>query len=108
MILQPQTNDNEKVTKIIYSKLESTVDSHHDIILSQIDLPYIGGKLIDNDNNLKAPRVENTRHKIKWSDTGIIEYETLIAPALISLQENWFDPSSSSSTSVLMSATNEF
>ena len=48
----------------------------------------------------------NTKHRILWSDTGIQSYRDLLGPTLLSLSENWSDPQSSVSFSVLLQSNN--
>ena len=75
--------------------------------MAHVEFQYIGEKKITDNENIEAPRINNDRHKISWSETGSLEYQSLVSPALSSLRENWLDPSSSSSISILISTTNK-
>ena len=55
----------------------------------------------------KAPEVLNTTHRIVWSDSGIESYRDLINPTLLSLRDNWKNPQSSVSFSLLLQCMNE-
>ena len=61
----------------------------------------------NQDTLPKAPKIPNTRQKVIWSEDGINDYENLISPVLSSLRGSWLDPSSSSSTSILLQSTYE-
>ena len=94
-------------TEVKCSKVDPIIDSHHDIIFSHITLPFIGLENHNSNEHLEAPRIENDRTKILWSEDGILEYQMLVSPVLSSLRENWSDVSSPSSLSVLLQTTNE-
>ena len=97
-------NVSENLDKII-CKLDSPfVNSQHDVILSCCSLPSSPIPPPDKDL-VKAPRVANDRTKILWSDEGIENYEALVGTTLASLREQWGDPNSRSSISILLSST---
>ena len=97
-------NVSECLDRII-CKLESPfVNSQHDVILSHCSLPSSPIPPPDTDL-VEAPRVTNERIKIVWSDEGIEDYEDLVGTSLASLREQWGDPNSRTSFSILLSST---
>ena len=80
--------------------------SHHDAIVSTFSLPR-SCPAIPVINPL-APRIPNTRVKIKWSDSGIKKYQTSLGDNLSRMRENWLCSSSPASFSVLLQSTNAF
>ena len=96
---------SEEIKTILCSKSDSRVDSKHDIIVSAISVPFIGEvseKLLD-----KPPTIPNTKHRILWSDEGIMNYRNILSQSLLNIQHNWQNPSSPVSFSVLLELTNE-
>ena len=89
----------------IICKLESPlVNSQHDVILSTCSLPT--SPIPPNDDDLViAPRIANDRIKIVWSEDGIDDYESLVGSSLSEMREQWGNPNSISSISVLLSST---
>ena len=99
------TPEPESITSVICKFENYLVDSHHDIILSTIDLPVVDVKN-DEDNLIKAPRIQNTRVKILWNDENIPAYQAEVSDKLSSLRVNWTNPSSRTSLSILLDLTN--
>ena len=100
-----RTKISENIICIICSKTDDRVDSKHDIIVSQFSLPFIGKP--SQDPVETPPQIPNTKHKIVWSDEGILDYRDLISDTLLNIQENWKNPPSSISFSMLLQCTNE-
>ena len=98
--------NQEQTVKVLCSKSDSRVDSKHDIILSSFILPSQPTQK-NHDVNIKAPEITNTKHRIKWSESGIEAYREVISPTLNKLQEDWLNPPSPISFSVVLQATNE-
>ena len=48
----------------------------------------------------------NKRLKVFWSDSGIEEYQNIVVPHLLRLQDLWLSSSSRTSSSLLLEATN--
>ena len=95
---------HEDLVKII-CKLESPIiNSQHDAILSSFSLPCVSVTPPDEDL-VVAPRISNERVKIDWSEDGIEKFEHLVGNTLADLREQWGDPSSSSSISILLAST---
>ena len=95
----------EKVEKIFCQKNFPEVDSHHDIIMSSVSIPVVSTKPV-NENLVTAPRIENTRQKIVWSEDKIGEYQARVAPKLAKIRNDWFIPNSDTSVSILLDLTN--
>ena len=96
---------SEKVKTILCSKTDSRVDSKHDIIVTELTLPFTDlppAKPIES-----PPSIANTKHRILWSEEGILKYRELLSNTLLSLQDNWKNPPSPVSFSVLLQCTNE-
>ena len=84
----------------IYCKLEEpAIESHHDMIVSVFHLPAAPVSEASPDN-IVAPKVENLRTKVIWSDDGIEKYQNIVVPELQRIQDLWFSPASSSRTSL--------
>ena len=81
------------------------IDSHHDLLVSSCTI-LADLKTVDKSKNITAPRVENNRHKIIWSEEGIARFENIISNILPSLRSRWQSPNSQSAASVLLQSTN--
>ena len=82
------------------------LDSHHDLLVSTCSLPAHQPPEKDKSRNITAPKIRNNRQKVTWLENGIPKYKELIEPFLPEIQRRWLDPSSPSSFSVLIQATN--
>ena len=98
--------NSERVEKILCSQERHDIDSHHDMILSTITMPFEGVPEPE-DSLLSAPRVPNTRQRIIWSDENISAYQDLVSPLLKQLRSNWSNPNSPASFSLLLQLTND-
>ena len=96
---------SEKIKIILCSKTDSRVDSKHDIIVSEFKLPFLGIK--PSPEVVKPPSISNTKHRIKWSEDGILDYRSLLFNRLQDIQNNWKNPTTPVSFSVLLQCTNE-
>ena len=96
-----------ETVKTIHCKLETpAVDSHHDIIISAFHLS-INEIAAEASENVVAPKVENNRTKIVWSDPGIVDYQNIVTPELIRIQHLWSSSDTSkTSLSILCESTN--
>ena len=90
---------NETLEKIICQNDNPMIDSHHDLIVSSIDLPT------DLKTNNTAPRIENKRLKILWSEQNLLQYRTVLGDNLPDLFDRWGDSPTTSSMSILLSST---
>ena len=96
---------SENIENIICSKEDPRVDSKHDIVVSKLTLPFIGFPKLPTIE--QPPSIPNTKHKIIWSEEGILAYRELLETTLTNLQNNWKNPDSPVSFSVLLQCTNE-
>ena len=97
---------SESLLCILCSKEDHrTSNSHHDAIITGIHLNFMESLPKITESN-DAPTIENTRHKIIWSEENLENYSDLITPVLIDLQETWLDSNSPSSMSILLQQTN--
>ena len=81
------------------------VDSHHDLLVSRMVLPKMEVSVLPPPH--QAPRIPNERVKIIWSEDGIAAYQNLLQTHLDDLAQRWSNESSTSSISILLTATNE-
>ena len=93
------------IKDILCSKSDHRVDSKHDIIVSKFQLPSIPISPQTPPN--EPPEVTNTKHRIIWSEEGVSKYRDLLSDTLLSMQNNWKNPPSPISFSVLLQCTNE-
>ena len=95
----------ETIIEILCQAQNPLIDSHHDIIISSVNLPILP---IEASVDLpEAPRVENTRKKIIWSEASLPAYKSALAETLPALRERWSDSSSKSSISILLKTTSD-
>ena len=90
----------EKVLRIICKLDNPAIDSHHDMIISTFELPSLTSSVPPKDN-IEAPKVENNRRKVIWSDEGVENYQNIVVPELERIQDLWFSSNSSSSKTLL-------
>lgn len=95
----------ESLVKIICKLSNPLVESHHDILFSSWSLPVILPP-DDNDENVVAPKVENSRHRVVWTESGIEAYQELVVPHLQRLQDLWLSsPPTYTCIALLLNAT---
>ena len=100
----------ELLIELVCKLTNPLVDSHHDILISSWStqeeiLPCI------ESNQLIAPKISKSRHKICWTDSGVEAYQNMILPHLKRLQDSWLhpethDPLSINCNSMLLDSTN--
>ena len=97
----------EKIKKIHCKIYDPTIDSHHDLIVSECNLPTTETKE-PTSMNISAPKLENNRTKIFWTDEGVEQYQHLVAPELLHIRQLWLSGAEDSKTSLslLLEATN--
>ena len=95
----------ESLTKFICGKTNPLVDSTHDILVSTLVLPAQPTQTVATDN-ITAPKVNHIKHKIVWSEEGIVEYQNLLSKTLPSLQSDYIDIEEPEMASVLFQVTN--
>ena len=89
---------HEQVTEVLLDIIckhqDPLIQSHHDLIISSVSLPRSTKIADDNHKLVRAPRVDNTRVKIFWTDEGIENYKEAVADNLTRLRNTWCQPSS--------------
>ena len=99
--------ENEVLDSIICKHDDYHVDSHHDLLLSS----WTAREAVDKQESnhiILAPRLTNLRHRILWSDEGILKYQSMVLPHLLRLQKLWLTPSPTRSClSLFLQSTNE-
>ena len=116
-LLYPKSSQHpENLISILCRNKEPLIYSHHDLLVSEFSLASHPQQALKCSVRLKscnprqnnvAPKVENTRTKVVWSDIGAQEYQTLVQPQLQAIQELWLNPASKSCMSLLLQATND-
>ena len=76
-ILESSLSSTESVKEILCSKAESNTDSHHDIIVSMLSISIPSSNEDILAKPTEAPRIENNRTKIIWSEEGIVQFVQL-------------------------------
>ena len=90
----------------IHCKLsEPLINSHHDMLVSSWSVPHMSFQDTSEDN-IVAPKVDNKRLKVLWSDAGIEEYQSIVAPHLSRLQNLWLTSPTRTQISLVLEATN--
>ena len=93
----------EILSEQVCKNVHPLVSSHHDLLISKLFLPTVTTP--PTEVIPLAPKIQNTRTKIQWSQAGIAEYEAVIGPCLDNLAARWCDTNSSVSMAVLLSST---
>ena len=96
---------NEELVDLLCRQENPLIDSHHDVLVSSCSIPSKPDP-VDISENVVAPRIENNRHKIVWSQEGISKYEEITSLLLPGIRTRWLESSSETSMSVLLQATN--
>ena len=94
----------ESIAEIICRNESPDLESHHDIIVSKVSLPFSELKT-DLQTLLEAPKIEHARQKIMWSEEGIARYEEVLSTKLSEIRLKWLNPTSRSSLAVLLATT---
>ena len=100
-------NITESVLSIMCVKEQPELLSHHDVILSSLTIPTTNHSLAPSPDLVTAPRYNHTRYKVKWSEQGQAKYASMVGPYLKEIRDNWLNPNSQASMSVLLSLTNK-
>ena len=106
ILLHSSESASETVTSILCIKEYPAMLSHHDIILSSFTVPTCKSEEVFSSNLVTAPRLDHPRYKILWTPEGSQEYSELVSSHLRRLRENWLQPSSKASMSILLQLTN--
>ena len=94
----------ETLSTILCKLSNPLIQSHHDIIVSELLLPLVD--LAEPEPVLQAPKVPNDRVRIIWEDENIDHYQNLISSNLSAIRNRWKSSQSPSSISILLSSTN--
>ena len=78
-----QSAVREILEEQICKKEHPLVNSHHDLLVSKAFLPKISTPTPTMAVPI-APKITNQRVKIKWSESGISDYQTIIGPCCLS------------------------
>ena len=100
----PPTHATETLLNVLCGKTNYLVDSSHDVLVSLTIVPAQPSK-IPNMEKIKAPRIEHSKHKVVWSDEGILEYQNLLAQVLPQIASNYVDSPEAGSSSVFFQTT---
>ena len=95
----------EKLTSITCGLDNPLISSHHDLITSSF--PSMLVPTTKAPQAATAPRVPNTRVRVRWDESGIEPYQYLLSSTLPHLQETLTSPSSPALTSILIDSTNQ-
>ena len=95
----------EKISQIYCSKDDSRVDSKYDAIHTIFNLPVVSKS--SQENFSSNHEVLNTKHRIHWNENFVPDYQELITTRLLQIQEDWSNPSSPISFSLLLALTND-
>ena len=99
-------NNKEKLIKILCKKSNHLVDSSHDVLVSAVSFPRISVPSTPMEENITANRVTPTKHRISWSEEGIISYQELLLHALPPLQDDLPGDLNPGTASVIFQLTN--
>ena len=110
-LLYPCSSSKPEELRHIYCRNEEPLlNSRHDLLVSMFSIRVLtqcSSTSSSPSDNLIAPRVQNLRTKIFWSEEGVAAYQELIQHHLHRIQGLWLNPSSKSSMSLLLEATND-
>ena len=95
----------ESLLSILCKHDEPFIDSNHDILISEWKIGTIESN--KTKDSLHVPLLNNTRHKILWSQEGIHNYQNRVVPHLQRLQSTWFQTTSRSCIAQVLSTTND-
>ena len=95
--------ESEKIVDILCQANYPEVDSHHDIILSSVTLPFLASA--PTEGLILAPRIPSSLHRITWTDCNLPAYEAEVSDALARIRQNWQEPGSPVSVSILLELT---
>ena len=95
----------ESIIKILCSKTHACIDSNHDAIISSVSLKAVPLPTLSEDN-VTAPRVKHSKHKVVWSEEGVLAYQNLLSQSLPALKSSYDGATEAGSASVLLQVTN--
>ena len=90
----------------LHCKLEEPqVDSHHDLLVSCAVVPSASEVVTAKSINILAPKIENKRVKVIWSEEGIASFKEIASVHLQALRDRWLKSSSPNKVISLSSTT---
>ena len=106
-VLLHSDHDNvcEQLAHVRCGQVDQLIDSHHDVLTSACTIPCCTSPSVQPPFH-PAPRLENGRHRVAWTDEGIAEYEKIVSRLLPGIRNRWLFSSSQVSTSILLQSTN--
>ena len=97
---------SESLHNIICKHQDPLINSHHDLIITSCTIPLAPAPAHNLHQLPLAPKIQNSRQKVLWSEEGVLAYSAAVSGALGDLQARWEDsPSSPASMSSLLSST---
>ena len=96
----------EQLLKVYCIHENPLMTSHHDALMSCFFLPVVQ-HTPKIDDLPRAPRVNNQRIRIHWSENGIKNFSDLIGPQLERLRRLWLNSNSKTSTDIMIHSTND-
>ena len=106
LLFSSKEHVSEQLLQINCKLDDFRVDSHHDVLLSVCNVPPLLLPPVDKSKNIVAPKLVNNRHKIIWSEESIEDYKSTVSTHLPRIREQWLNPSSQKSMSILIECTN--
>ena len=107
ILFSTKHGEPEILEEIICKKLNTFVDSHHDLLISSWT-PGVKADDVDSVDIPSAPKLPNDRHRVLWTDEGVHQYQSLILPHLSRLQDTWLSSvPSRSCMSLVLQATSD-
>ena len=87
ILFSQHVSSPERLTAIHCKLDHPLVDSHHDILVSTVNLPHKKIHQGTSVGNIIAPRTKNKRTKTVWTEAGIPDYRESVIPLLKSIQD---------------------
>ena len=106
LLFSNQKNTIELLLHLRCQKEDPIIDSHHDALVSSCTIPCLKETGAQQSPLIVAPRLENRRHKIVWSQEGIASYEEITSKLLPEIRKRWLSSTSVASNYVLLQSTN--
>ena len=94
----------ESLSSITCGLENPLISSHHDLVTSSFPSMVIPATTTPQATT--APRVPNTRVRVRWDAEGLENYQSLLSTTLPFLQDTLTCPSSSALASILIDSTN--
>ena len=99
-------DQSESLTEVICKHHYPLIDSHHDLIITSFTIPLAPASPQISQKQISAPKIENFRQKVLWSEEGIAAYRTAVGGPLADMEERWRDSiTSPAAMSALLSST---